>query len=122
MDSQSPTKTDSGTDADPPDLTIDSNSTSISYELNIRISETFTDYQIETKIIDIPLSFSHEDSSGDDLSDFVLGLDLSSPKRLEFRLGESETKESTIPESKAYSSNDYTDSRETEINSRALVY
>lgn len=121
MDSKSPTNDDSGNDADPPDLTIDPNSISRSYEFSVHNEEIFTYSQTETKIIDIPPSFSHEDSSGDDLSDFVLGLDLSSPRRLEFRLVEGDSP-LTVPESQTYSSSNYKDFLETNVNLRTPVY
>lgn len=120
MDSQSPTKTDSGTDADPPDLTNEYNN-SLSYELKLhteQVVETLSD----AKLIEIPQLHSHEDATGDDLSDFVLGLDLSGPQTLEFKVDKESDTTETTSELQTYSSREYSEIQETKIGSRILVY
>lgn len=106
MDLNCPTNEDSGNDADPPDLTISSYSTQQSYEINKECNDSITRYYVETRVIEVNSPNVHENSSGDELSDFILGLDLSSPRKLESIISK-ESNAENITELNIYSSREY---------------
>jgi len=123
MDSKSPTNNDAENDADPPDL-ISTNYFSPNYNLVYSSEPSRTTSALEARVIEIQISFSHEDATGDNLSDFVLGLDLSrtTERTFDFHLVLSDTNTTgQVAEEKDYSQSEYSDAQQTRVGSRVLI-